>query len=442
MKDKKTIIIGVIAAIVAIVLIILLLKGCGAKEFTVTFNSNGGSAVSSQTVKDGESATKPSNPTREGYEFAGWYLNLNDTVEYDFSAKVTKDITLYAKWAEATVGKDNLSLSSSSLELTVGDTHTLEAILPDGLSLSDLVWSSSDDGIVKVSSNGKLTAIKAGNATITVKSIDGKYSATCLVSVKDKENVSVKSLKISGSKSVTVGSTITLKAVFTPTDASNKKVTWKSSNSKIATVDANGRVKGIAPGKVTITACSQENKDICASISITVNAKSVAKPVSVTGITVNKNNVSLYVGDSDTVTATVTPNNASNKNVKWTVKSGDNVVSVSNGKITGKAAGSAVVEVCTEDGNKCATITVTVKDRYAITFTAVPVEFGEPLEYTMTLTKNGNTFTSYSIIKYNGYSKPFKDKYVTATNINKSATTASIVLNDGTEITNVPVAYR
>lgn len=69
-------------------------------KYTVTFNSNGGSSVSKQTVESGKAATKPSNPTRSGYTFKGWYLN---GTEYNFSNKVTGNITLTAKWEKVKV---------------------------------------------------------------------------------------------------------------------------------------------------------------------------------------------------------------------------------------------------------------------------------------------------------------------------------------------------
>ena len=71
-----------------------------AKDYTVTFDSNGGSDVAKQTVTSGEKVNKPADPTREGYEFAGWYTDSKLTTAYDFSSKVTKSITLYAKWTE------------------------------------------------------------------------------------------------------------------------------------------------------------------------------------------------------------------------------------------------------------------------------------------------------------------------------------------------------
>ena len=66
-------------------------------NYTVTFNSDGGSSVKSQSVKENTSAVKPSNPTKEGYTFVEWQL---DGVKYNFSSKVTNDITLIAKWSK------------------------------------------------------------------------------------------------------------------------------------------------------------------------------------------------------------------------------------------------------------------------------------------------------------------------------------------------------
>ena len=69
-----------------------------AKDYTVTYESNGGSTVPSQTVKYNETANKPANPTKSGYTFAGWYTEEKLTNKYDFATPVTGNITLYAKW--------------------------------------------------------------------------------------------------------------------------------------------------------------------------------------------------------------------------------------------------------------------------------------------------------------------------------------------------------
>ena len=75
-------------------------SGGGAITFTVTFDSNGGSAVAKATVNSGEKAAKPANPTKEGFKFMEWYSDADLTTAYDFNAVVTKNITLYAMWEE------------------------------------------------------------------------------------------------------------------------------------------------------------------------------------------------------------------------------------------------------------------------------------------------------------------------------------------------------
>ena len=85
------------------------------KEYTVTFNSNGGSAVSSQVVVEGNKVSKPTNPTKEGYTFGGWHLDAELKTEYDFDKTITSDITIYAKWnkkAEEEPEKSNIDTSS------------------------------------------------------------------------------------------------------------------------------------------------------------------------------------------------------------------------------------------------------------------------------------------------------------------------------------------
>ncbi len=92
---KKSQIITIVVVIVLVIAAILVAMGLGKKTYKVSFDSNGGSTVEMQKVKDGKTAEKPKNPTKNGYTFAGWYL---DDKEYDFSSKVTKDITLKAHW--------------------------------------------------------------------------------------------------------------------------------------------------------------------------------------------------------------------------------------------------------------------------------------------------------------------------------------------------------
>ena len=85
----------------------MIFTSCGdkdpTKQFTVTFETDGGSAIESQLVEDGDTATKPENPTKDGYEFEGWFTDSAFTQEFDFEAEITADVTVYAKWKMNTV---------------------------------------------------------------------------------------------------------------------------------------------------------------------------------------------------------------------------------------------------------------------------------------------------------------------------------------------------
>ena len=88
--------------------------------YTVTFESNGGTEVSSQTILTGQKATQPAAPVREGYEFAGWYSDSELTTAYDFNSAVSGNITLYAKWTQKqSKGCNSSSAGASALLVSV-----------------------------------------------------------------------------------------------------------------------------------------------------------------------------------------------------------------------------------------------------------------------------------------------------------------------------------
>lgn len=181
MKDKKTII-GIVVGLIILIIIILLLRGCTREEYTIKFDTDGGSIIESIKVKENDKIEKPSDPTKEGYDFAGWYYNDK---KFDFNTKVKKNMTLKAKWKSDGTG---IVLKDTDLEITVDDELTLEIEkLLKGLKKEDLIWESSDGSIVTVDKDGKIKALKAGKVTITVKTKDGERKATVTVTVKEKE---------------------------------------------------------------------------------------------------------------------------------------------------------------------------------------------------------------------------------------------------------------
>ena len=249
-------------------------------------------------------------------------------------------------------------LSPSTLNLDVGGTATLTAtVKPDEASNKSVNWESSAPGVASVDENGEVTAVSAGDATIKVTTEDGEFEATCSVTVKEAANVPVTSVSLDKtSLELTEGGTDTLTATITPNNATNKNVTWESSNTSVATVDANGLVTAVSAGTATITVTADGKSATC---TVTVTAATVP----VTGVTMNKTSTSLYVGDTETLTATVQPSDATNKTVTWT-SSNPSVATVENGVVTAVGAGTATITVTTEDGTKTATCTVTVS-RYS-----------------------------------------------------------------------------
>ena len=144
-----------------------------AASYTVTFNSNGGSAVASQTVASGGKATKPTNPTRTGYTFAGWLLNAKT---YNFNSAVTKDITLYAKWTRNTYTVTFDSNGGSSVASTIKEHGATIGTLPTptrtGYTLTG--WYTAKTGGNKISNSTIITK----NITYYAHWTKKKYTVT------------------------------------------------------------------------------------------------------------------------------------------------------------------------------------------------------------------------------------------------------------------------
>ena len=228
-------------------------------SYTVSFDSNGGSSVAAQSVNYNTAASKPADPSRKGYTFAGWFTGKDCKTAYDFNSKVTGDITLYAKWnkipdqSSNTPKKYKVSLNASSIPLQKGKSTTaVKATLTKGDSIAK--WKSSNNKIATVDKKGKITAKKTGTATITVKT---KKGATASVKVKvQKGKVTTKKLTITNvtDKKLTLkkGKTFKIKTSVTPI-TSPDKISYASSNKKIVTVDKKGKLKAVKKGTATIT---------------------------------------------------------------------------------------------------------------------------------------------------------------------------------------------
>lgn len=164
---------------------------------------------------------------------------------------------------------DSSYVSGSTID--IGETVNLSNLLTNAQRKLKLTWSSSDPSVATVDSSGKLDPKKAGTATITATDQDGKVILTKTITVSPP--VLAKSITISPSElTLKKGGKQTLTAKISPTKATNRTVTWSSSNKKIATVNANGTVKGIKNGTAKITAKTDNGKKD--TIKVTVGAES------------------------------------------------------------------------------------------------------------------------------------------------------------------------
>jgi uncharacterized protein YjdB/formylglycine-generating enzyme required for sulfatase activity len=235
------------------------------------------------------------------------------------------------------------------LGLTVEDTEILSyTVHPANATNKRVSWSSSNPSVVSVT-DGILTAESDGTAIITVRTVDGNFTATCLVTVGlvPVESITLDKIELD----LYVGETGTLNADIEPENASNKLVAWSTDRAAVATV-VNGIVTGRGAGTVTITAKTSNGKT--ATCEVTVS------PITVTGVELDIPGLNMGVWDPQRLTPRVLPENATNKNVIWS-SNNTNVATVStNGTVTGTGKGDAIITVTTQDGGKTATCAVTV----------------------------------------------------------------------------------
>lgn len=228
----------------------------------------------------------------------------------------------------------SLHIIQPRLKLYRGDVETLlTTTVPEEVYYKELKWECSDENIAIVNQNGEVTAIAPGTAVITVSSVENPEAKTqCEVTVCDHTT----GIEMASTEErVNVGGTIALVANTLPLETSDNEVAWSSNDEEIATVDDTGRVTGIKRGICTIKATSVDGGYV-AECNITV-----VQPA--TGISVNKQSASILVGASETLTATVTPNDVTDKTVLWT--SSDTIVAVvsADGVVTARKAGKASI---------------------------------------------------------------------------------------------------
>ncbi len=289
---------------------------------------------------------------------------------------------------EETIPVSAVELNKTSLVMMVGDETTLTAtVKPADATEKTVSWRSTDETIVSVN-NGRLKALKPGNATITA--IAGGKAESCMVKVEQR-TVAVSSVELDQKTlEMTEGDEVTLTATVKPDDATDKTVTWSTSDAAVATVTG-GKVKALKPGNVTITATAGGKSAQCA---VTVQAKVIP----VTSVELNKTALEMTEGDETTLTATVKPDDATDKTVTWTTSDAA-VATVADGKVKALKAGS--VTITATAGEKSAACAITVKAKVvpvtSVTLDKTTVTLTEGDETTLTATVKPDNATDKTV---------------------------------------------
>lgn len=287
---------------------------------------------------------------------------LSSTVESSTeqpSSSTTESSTEPTTTEPTEVKVSSIKLNDTSKTLYNGKSTTLKAtVFPINATNKSLTWKSSNTKVATIDKNGKVKALKVGNATIIATSTDGSnVSAQCKIKVVQRVT------KITLNKSIInlskKGKTAKLKATVLPNNAYNKSVTWKSNNTKVVTVDKNGKIKATTnKGTTYVNAIAKDGSKIRTRVLVVVGEK-------VKKITLNKTSVTLNRGAKNRtfqLKKAIKNKNATYKAVAWKT-SNKNVATVdNNGKVTVLKKGTVTITAKAKDGsNKSAKCKFTVK---------------------------------------------------------------------------------
>ncbi len=315
---------------------------------TVTVLDNSNEAWVKVKTSDGKTGWL----TREFVEVSITLPKTEDSSSSTVSKPSYSD-TAPPDWFEQTGGSGSLYLSQSAMALKKGEAKMLTAFMSSVSGAQAAVtWKSSNSSVATISASGRVQAVAAGTAVITAAHKGSGKTAKCTVTVTEaKIPVSKVTLNTNAIK-WPVGRSGSFTATVLPSNATNKAVAWRSSNTKVATVSSTGKLTAVAPGTATITCTAQDGSGKYATCKVTVKSNT-----EVSNITLSATATSIYINNHAYIKATTTP---AGKAVTY-ASSNTSVATVSSkGVVTGKSAGSAVITVKDSAGAVKKTITIRV----------------------------------------------------------------------------------
>lgn len=279
----------------------------------------------------------------------------------------------------------SIKFSDEALFLNPDDTYKATLVLAPSDSTEKISYFVNDESVATVSSSGVVTAHKQGVAVLTAISKSNKTSAiNIVVKNKEKEVKSVTDIALTEQISLILGQKYTVNYTISPSTASGYEVTWESSDSSIASVNA-GVITSVAPGTAVITIKA-------GSISKSIMVNVTKAKVEVNDLEIFPTDMTLKVGETSSATIRITPSNATDKTVTWVTDS--DVISVSDGNITGLKVGTAIVTASI--GSKKSSINVTVSEAQVqssltLSKTDVTLELGKSFQINAAVTPKTDT---------------------------------------------------
>ena len=247
-----------------------------------------------------------------------------------------------------------IRLKESNVTVELGKTGYIGAIYePENASDKVLYWSSSNENVAKVN-EGVITAVGKGTATLTAISRAGGKTASCTVTVEDPNFVHINEITMKSEEvELKTGETGWVGVTYNPSNATNKVLTWKSSNEKVATV-REGTIKAVGLGTTTLTATSEDGgKTATCKVTVTDGKKHIES------ISLKTDSIEMKPGEGKTIYAEYNPSNVDDKTLYWK-SSNEKVVTVNEGYAKAIGEGTATVTATSRDGGKTASCKVTV----------------------------------------------------------------------------------
>ena len=299
------------------------------------------------------------------------------------------------------------------------------ACTPDDANNRRVAYATSDVGIAKVSAEGSLRGVEAGECVLTVSSVQNPevVEEFRVVVVQPVKKISIEA----ASKTLFAGESMELDAVCSPDNATIRKVTWSSKRPGVATVDANGVVTGVSKGQATIEATAMDGTKITGSFTVTVQQE-------VTSITLKQDAVNVAVKRQVQVNASAQPAEANNRQVTWET-SDSSIATVKSGTITGVGPGTCYVTArSVSNPNVTASVMVTVyQPATKVSFTTQNgISFHKGTSQQLDwVVEPSNTTNKAVTFKSNAPKIATVDEYGVVTGVSRGSATITVTTADG-----------